>query len=335
MCRGTTASHALASGFWVHRQTDRHVLTVLVHVLDATRHPRKQEALYAFPCCSPHAQRLTASENPAGEGQAPLGLRLRLVLNALRHQRIQQTATRSYWIRLTSMCSTPYGIRESSRRTGCHHRGFRRVLNALRHQRIQQKENLKPEHAEVMCSTPYGIRESSSGPREPGRQRDRVLNALRHQRIQQSGGPASASLWASCAQRLTASENPAAVDRQVGAAAVRQCSTPYGIRESSSQRCGGEPRPCCWVLNALRHQRIQQLDLIVSCQRTLLCSTPYGIRESSSLVWRRSRACTTWGAQRLTASENPAADWRIFNLTNIRLRAQRLTASENPAGWDR
>lgn len=115
MCRGTTASHALASGFWVHRQTDRHVLTVLVHALDATRHHRKQEVLYAFPCCSTRAQRLTASQNPAVAGsqrrrirrpgtqrltasENPAGLvdpalgRREVVLNALRHQRIQQSS---------------------------------------------------------------------------------------------------------------------------------------------------------------------------------------------------------------------------------------------------
>ena len=156
------------------------------------------------------AQRLTASENPAAPGPVQFDVDV-VVLNALRHQRIQQ---KTFYIRLdqAGMCSTPYGIRESSSRMRMVIQQLwpGDVLNALRHQRIQQMVRRM-----IRCRGWY------------------VLNALRHQRIQQRAGRAGPSDLHRRAQRLTASENPAAADSRVAGEGVA-------------------------VLNALRHQRIQQ-----------------------------------------------------------------------------
>ena len=158
-----------------------------------------------------------------------------------------------------SECSTPYGIRESSR-TGATGRkaarctgaqrltasenpavprggpaGWTRlVLNALRHQRIQQLLSMSGPHPSFSCSTPYGIRESSSS---------RVAQVIVHGAL---------------------------------------CSTPYGIRESSRLAPGALRPRAVRVLNALRHQRIQQ------------------VLHPGQDVGPGRRA------QRLTASENPA-----------------------------
>ncbi len=229
------------------------------------------------------------------------------MLNALRHQRIQQPPP---W------------------RLG---RARHDVLNALRHQRIQQSASRGARvGCSRKCSTPYGIRESSSGK------------------------PTSTTVATDSAQRLTASENPAAAER--GGWRYRQgaeCSTPYGIRESSS--AGGPAGTTSGrdVLNALRHQRIQQPGTLrgagrgqhSGAQRLTASENPAagppGARSSNQPRAQRltasenpaaRRPSTTWSpgsacAQRLTASENPA----VFPPDPLIRCAQRLTASENPA----
>ena len=209
---------------------------------------------------------------------------------------------------LFSSCSTPYGVRESSRRGSsaawpssppCAQRltasenpadgdevvldsAHVDVLNALRHQRIQQTNRLPPQRISPCAQRLTASENPAEGEPEARACRGHVLNALRHQRIQQW----SARTWAaagSSAQRLTASENPAVRGTGVGQPLGIMCSTPYGIRESSSGRPSGRGCRCAPVLNALRHQRIQQ-----------------------SAVRRRAPSVLL-GAQRLTASENPAA----------------------------
>jgi len=163
------------------------------------------------------AQRLTASENPAVEVLHGLLAFTRRVLNALRHQRIQQSRRRT-WVQSCRICAQRLTASENPAepfpdplRISVY------VLNALRHQRIQQ-----PFPGAIwavvirLCSTPYGIRESSS-----------LTSRLKMVPLEL------------CAQRLTASENPAVAEGAAVWPGSSSCSTPYGIRESSSL----PPRP--------------------------------------------------------------------------------------------
>ena len=84
------------------------------------------------------------------------------------------------------------------------------------------------------------------------------------------------------------------------------------------------------MLNALRHQRIQQLivPLPVGVDRDVLNALRHQrIQQSRNL---RRRLLTPSRAQRLTASENPAAAM-VVSCAAVVVCAQRLTASENPA----
>jgi len=333
-----------------------------LHVLNALRHQRIQQMERSvaprtgIPSCStPYGIRESSSRAPRREGPAcnrpcstPYGIRESsswfvkpqskcdgLVLNALRHQRIQQqdyvedlrcgirvlNALRHQRIQQPVValllgrpgeCSTPYGIRESSRSPVAAREviGHERVLNALRHQRIQQNRGDWPEGGKVYwCSTPYGIRESSSSTRRPG------------------------GLDSSSAQRLTASENPAAPFHVWPPPQLLVLNALRHQRIQQFSRCSGDC-PRCAVLNALRHQRIQQAGswsaptpsstraqrLTASenpagpppgpgCRPGSTCSTPYGIRESSRspcspLLVDRFRCSTPYGIRESSSRQS-------------------------------
>ena len=226
-----------------------------------------------------------------------------MVLNALRHQRfvhrIQYDCSGE-----PTQCSTPYGIRGSSTNKPSFGKFlYRSVLNALRHQRFVHLGQLHIEQT-----------------------RKSVLNALRHQRFVHIKNCGKNIIIIS-AQRLTASEVRPLVRlvqivlfdqsaQRLTASEVRPplypcvpngfrvlCSTPYGIRGSSTVVLSVYLVPSSW------------------------CSTPYGIRGSSTWVlvapWVASRSCSTpYGIRGSSTGRfwHPCSDDHVLNA----LRHQRF-----------
>ena len=83
------------------------------------------------------AQRLTASKVPA-LFHKEISMFVKLVLNALRHQRFRHYLPKNVFFILG------------------------KVLNALRHQRFRHMEIMLPLDRRMVCSTPYGIKGSGT-----------------------------------------------------------------------------------------------------------------------------------------------------------------------------
>ena len=231
------------------------------------------------------------------------------------------------------MCSTPFGIRgRSSRvRSGGHAAGARaQRLSASEEEAAQEQEH---SLLESLCSTPFGIRGRSRG--LPGCNRKlrptcstpfgirgrsspilstcgqvaMVLNAFRHQRKKQWIDPSRHYRDNACAQRLSASEEEAAVRpcekirRQVGVLnAFRHqrkkqspcMAAPFPLsggvlnafrhQRKKQTRGSAQGDARCAVLNAFRHQRKKQRRLCQTSSMGRRCSTPFGIRGRSSRV---------------------------------------------------
>ena len=88
-----------------------------------------------------------------------------IVLNALQHQRFKQYLCSTTWV-LAAKCSTPYSIKG---------------LNSFGRNQ-QQEQNIK-------CSTPYSIKGLNSIEVHLHSFPDLVLNALQHQRFKQFSAP--------------------------------------------------------------------------------------------------------------------------------------------------
>ena len=144
------------------------------------------------------------------------------------------TAASTMFPAVSIVCSTPYGIRGSSTSSAPLAR-----IEASRAQRLTASEVRPPPIGRFpnsrwdSCSTPYGIRGSSTFRLGRIWRQQVVLNALRHQRFvhNQTNNYNAA---AGGAQRLTASEVRPPLLNLFEAAAAVSCSTPYGIRGSST-----------------------------------------------------------------------------------------------------
>ncbi len=126
------------------------------------------------------------------------------------------------------MCSTPFGIRDS---TPCP------VVKTT---------------AMEMCSTPFGIRDSTHPSCHALRMTAYVLNAFRHQRFDTNTAVATAPDHWMCSTPFGIRDStPLRWDSRHG---NTLCSTPFGIRDST--RMIAKPRnQAMIVLNAFRHQR--------------------------------------------------------------------------------
>ena len=206
------------------------------------------------------AQRLSASTN-----QRHRTLRSRQpdhdLLNAFRHQRIND-----------------------NEHGGLEH-GAERLLNAFRHQRINDADALTASLREEICSTPFGINESTT-------MAERMASALSSTCSTPFGINESttrdrrrAALEAFPAQRLSASTNQRRRETGPIAPPPVGCSTPFGINESTTgagvQGCLAEFA----LLNAFRHQRINDV-----CGSFSFLMFPPAQRLSASTNQRRARA---------------------------------------------
>ena len=130
------------------------------------------------------------------------------------------------------MCSTPFGIRDSTR--------MRTILPKYRAVSAQRLSASEIRHALIsanslilaMCSTPFGIRDSTPPYLCILAIHQDVLNAFRHQRFDTKAFPEqTAGLYG--AQRLSASEIRHFFNRCAVAFTATKCSTPFGIRDST------------------------------------------------------------------------------------------------------
>ena len=244
-----------------------------------------------------------------------------MVLNAFRHQRFNTL----YFIKIrntVTLCSTPFGIRDSTRQNLIDSVDGDIVLNAFRHQRFNTLEAITAS-LEAYCAQ----RLSASEIQHPAaignhNESNLVLNAFRHQRF----NTIKSRLFGVAnyrAQRLSASE-------------IQHCGVErHGLVFMSAQRLSASEIQHPWllstfarflpVLNAFRHQRFNTVSGYCGTFNGVQCSTPFGIRDSTQSLWYpQSWDCL--GAQRLSASEiqhipRPReAGWGSC--------AQRLSASE-------
>ena len=211
--------------------------------------------------------------------EQPCELSRLTVLNALRHQRFVHTRQRTD--KTTSQSAQRLTASEVRPQPEVHSRlQPDSVLNALRHQRFVHCTGFLIVFGKQLCSTPYGIRGSSTV-----HSRAAIDSATRAQRLTASEvRPPSREISIikeSRAQRLTASEvRPHLTSDQSFLCwtvlnALRHqrfvhdcrglppdippsCSTPYGIRGSSTCHANQDALP------------------------PFTCSTPYGIRGSST-----------------------------------------------------
>ena len=135
-------------------------------------------------------------------------------------------------------CSTPFGINESTTRDRQRDGGRRLLLNAFRHQRINDEGLLVA-----------------------GAERAVLLNAFRHQRINDRRPLAREVAAVGSAQRLSASTNQRRGLGWGGLHFVKCCSTPFGINESTTVAALFGELARDQLLNAFRHQRINDVRL--------------------------------------------------------------------------
>ncbi len=126
------------------------------------------------------------------------------MLNAFRHQRFN-TALFSGLLPIALMCSTPFGIRDSTRYYHATTCGW--LLCSTPFGIRDSTREFRPRLRTIsLCSTPFGIRDSTL--LIPGLSKiisTSVLNAFRHQRFNTESSAKQAPAL-SCAQRLSASE---------------------------------------------------------------------------------------------------------------------------------
>ena len=188
------------------------------------------------------AQRLSASKIPALL-KAHWMVKNNEVLNAFSASKIPAPCAVGAAVR-ASMCSTPFGIKDSCTQWTNARQPIYKVLNAFRHQRFLhqgcyrkcQRNELRAQRLSAskipapscarlslltgtLCSTPFGIKDSCTRHRgRPRRRIYRVLNAFRHQRFLHTTGTA------------------------VTRATTIRCSTPFGIKDSCTRRHTGKYR---------------------------------------------------------------------------------------------
>ena len=174
------------------------------------------------------------------------------MLNAFRHQRFNTPLSAASKIS-TGKCSTPFGIRDSTREEGDrllkHGIGAQR-LSASEIQHLTQLQNFR---ANCMCSTPFGIRDSTQGFFAVA-----IASCICAQRLSASEIQhrlfvitfvlSSSVLNAFRHQRFNTKADDAFVDTRL------KCSTPFGIRDST-RGVFCVPMTLDAVLNAFRHQR--------------------------------------------------------------------------------
>ena len=130
------------------------------------------------------------------------------------------------------MCSTPFGIRDSTR------------------------NSCEVRERTPWCSTPFGIRDSTHFSLPKSGDRQNVLNAFRHQRFDTRARAIATAIARACstpfgirdstlfwaeyfissvrgAQRLSASEIRHGTSFHALIRAITRCSTPFGIRDST------------------------------------------------------------------------------------------------------
>ena len=152
------------------------------------------------------------------------------------------------------MCSTPFGIRDST--LGWINDSFNPELRAQRLSASEIQHSIRSEFlsADYLCSTPFGIRDSTLARLLRPMFSRSVLNAFRHQRFN-TFQALRIMTRRYCAQRLSASEiqhitltllEPQLASAQRLSASEIQhykvapvwssqlpCSTPFGIRDST------------------------------------------------------------------------------------------------------
>ena len=155
------------------------------------------------------------------------------MLNAFRHQRFD-TNSSIRKVFNNFVCSTPFGIRDSTQTSPSPYRIKATVLNAFRHQRFDTARNGRKFLIFVGCSTPFGIRDSTLDP----------FSCLRaNQMCSTPFGIRDSTHW-KIANRIY----------QTG----MKCSTPFGIRDSTLLHSRRD-RLDFIVLNAFRHQRFDTI----------------------------------------------------------------------------
>ncbi len=202
-------------------------------VLNAFRHQRFDTiAVPNTKPCFLRAQRLSASEIRHYTATGSIALDAN-VLNAFRHQRFD-TGWTSVLSLSHGLCSTPFGIRDSTlelaryithgvivlnafrhQRFDTHKLStsfsYQCVLNAFRHQRFDTRKVTRWKLNHLKCSTPFGIRDSTPPSAVSNQNCIEVLNAFRHQRFDTIGILNHSYVFTSC-------------------------STPFGIRDSTLTR---------------------------------------------------------------------------------------------------
>ena len=199
------------------------------------------------------------------------------------------------------MCSTPFGIRDSTLDVLAEVLSSLGSAQRLSASEIRHKEGKKEENRLISGAQRLSASE------------------IRHQQQQQQ------KLSYSRAQRLSASEIRHRERAEIEAKGYK-CSTPFGIRDST---------PCfisemrakifrCSTPFGIRDSTLA--DIALRENQPFECSTPFGIRDSTRDLLAKGRR-DTYSAQRLSASEIRHPKNKAIFLISI-TRAQRLSASE-------
>ena len=181
-----------------------------------------------------------------------------VVLNAFRHQRFNTWNSKSNTGLESLLCSTPFGIRDSTHNTEILPKPVIKVLNAFRHQRFNTI------CITTLCALRFGAQRLSAS--EIQHTCLQQLTTLPHSaqrlsasEIQHFLALIKTRIYIICAQRLSASE----IQHwrlQSPNQYIFMCSTPFGIRDSTHTAL--KVFPCFKsVLNAFRHQRFNTSHL--------------------------------------------------------------------------